>query len=319
MSSLRGSNLTQKWVLKSPKRDYKLLKKPFWYSCVPWLVELDSKTGSDSLCGGFVCCKGFHACPIPYVEDVCGPAWWHLRDPLATRAGRRNRAWGRKSQSKSRLGRFHDTPSVPLAYNFQHNLGTRSHCYVFPFATSDCSGWQGGQKGTKSERLSDKKPRYFCDAASQLQSGQWQLSHRREKPYFATFCNFVKFGKKKAFLIKTGRKSRIQKSRILNNSPDLDNIWRSISLLKNSKDDFHQTPCFFQVQAEPSSIVEKASLAELVFALLGCLLGWGSNGTKTEFWAPARDTLSLHANDPQTPLARPLWSGREWWGLIFLN
>ena len=24
--------------------------------------------------------------------------------------GRRNRAWGRKSQSKSRLGRFHDTP-----------------------------------------------------------------------------------------------------------------------------------------------------------------------------------------------------------------
>lgn len=47
---------------------------------------------------------------------VCGRAWWHLCHPLATRAGRRNRAWGRKSQSKSRLGRFHDTPSVPLAY-----------------------------------------------------------------------------------------------------------------------------------------------------------------------------------------------------------
>ena len=34
------------------------------------------------------------------------------------------------------------TPPLYLSHtsNIQHNLGTRTHCYVFPFSTSDCSG-----------------------------------------------------------------------------------------------------------------------------------------------------------------------------------
>ena len=139
------------------------------------------------------------------LDSICGVC---VAMPGATFAtlwqhelGRRNRAWGRKSQSKSRLGRFHDTPpctsrihptstitaaaSEPLEKRDRvvHLLSGQ-----WPFVHLDLSltAEEGGQKRivgrTKSERLSDKKPRYFCDAASGRVSSTKQLSHRREKP-----------------------------------------------------------------------------------------------------------------------------------------
>ena len=113
-----------------------------------------------------------------HMWGVCGHAWCHLCHPLATRAGpAKPRMGSQKSKQKSpRMVSRHPPVYLSHTSNFHNNhcLGTRLRC-VFAFCTSDCSGRQPPKESslvrTKSERLFDKKTRYFCDAT--LQSGHW--------------------------------------------------------------------------------------------------------------------------------------------------
>ena len=138
-------------------------------------MELFSKTGNHSLCAGFICCEGFHACSIPYVESVwpCLPC--HLATLWQHELGAKPRMGSQKSKQKSpRTVSRHPPPYLSHTSNFHHNhcLETRSCICYLAFCTSECSGWHQKRVLWFEQRVSgcwSKKPRYFCDAASQLE------------------------------------------------------------------------------------------------------------------------------------------------------
>ena len=111
-----------------------LLKLRIVKCVLPWLVELAGlpnwptlfvvvSSGKDSMHARF------------HMWSVCGHAWWHLRDPLATRAGSaKPRMGSQKSKQKSpRTVSRHPPLYLSHTSNFHHNhcLGTlgktRSH------------------------------------------------------------------------------------------------------------------------------------------------------------------------------------------------
>ena len=179
-----------------------------------------------------------------HMWSVCGHAWWHLRDPLATRAGSaKPRMGSQKSKQKSpRTVSRHPPLYLSHTSNFHHNhcLGTlgktRSRCaYGRPFVHLVLSlTAHGGQKRilgrTKSERLLGQKAEIFLRRGiARVGSTRAIVAQERE----AIMIKTLQFSSDTE-VTEIGGKCRIQESRILKNYLSFFRcriILRSVSLL----------------------------------------------------------------------------------------
>ena len=130
-------------------------------------------------------------CMLDSICGVCGRvwiAWWHLRDPLATRAGPAKPRMGSQKSKQKSPGTVSRHPPLYLSHTskFNHNhrpLKKQIALCICNLVVSSAA--HGGQKRilgrTKSRGCPDKKQRYFCDAASPRVGSNCRTGERSHK------------------------------------------------------------------------------------------------------------------------------------------